>query len=208
MAKVKLGLGNLTPEQLVTAAKATKTGLTGNANFTTPNPTLVAFGALITAAETKIDAYEVLKGAAETGLAERDVAVAALRSGYSLLGDYIQNASGGDRVKIESANVGVRAEGAPVAMVRVLNVALSEGDIPGTVDAMWKPVPSARSYEIQINTVDVDVEANWSFKKSISKSSGTLTGLTSGGKLWVRVRAIGGNDDAGTYSDPATKIVP
>ena len=32
--------------------------------------------------------------------------------------------------------------------------------------------------------------------------------LASGGKLWVRVRAVGGNDDAGPYSDPATKIVP
>jgi hypothetical protein len=208
MAKVKLGLGNLTPEQLVTSAKTTKTGLTGNANFTTPNPTLVAFGGRITTAETKIEAYAVLKAAAETGLAERDAALDALRSDYSLLGDYIQNASGGDRVKIESANVGVRAEGAPVAMTQVLSLALSEGDNPGSLDAMWKPVPSARSYEIQINTVDVDIEANWSFKKSISKSSDTLTGLTSGGKVWVRVRAVGGHDDAGPWSDPATKFVP
>ncbi len=131
-----------------------------------------------------------------------------MRGGFSLLGDYVQNASGGDAVKIESAGMDVRAAAAPVAMTKVLDLAVSEGDNPGSLDAMWKPVRGARSYEIQVNTVNPDVEANWSFKKSTSKSSDTVAGLTSGAKAWVRVRAIGGHDDAGPYSDPATKVVP
>ncbi len=93
-------------------------------------------------------------------------------------------------------------------MTQVLDLALTPGDNPGSVDAMWKPVAGARSYERQVNTTEPNVEANWSFKKSTSKSSHTLTGLTSGTKVWVRVRAIGTNDNAGPYSDPATKVVP
>ena len=35
----------------------------------------------------------------------------------------------------------------------------------------------------------------------------TITGLTSGSRVWVRVRAIGTKGE-GPWSDPATKIVP
>ena len=102
----------------------------------------------------------------------------------------------------------VRSVRAPAAMTQVLDLVLTVGDNPGSVDAMWTPVAGARSYEAQVNTGDANVEASWSFGKSTSKLSVTLTGLTSGAKLWVRVRAIGGNDGAGPYSDPATKVVP
>jgi hypothetical protein len=45
---VKLGLQKLTPDQKVDLANTIKTAMTGNANFTTPNPTLAAYGTLIT----------------------------------------------------------------------------------------------------------------------------------------------------------------
>jgi hypothetical protein len=208
MSKVKLGLNSLNADATVAFANTVKTAMTGNANFATPNPTLAAFGALITTANAKIAAYNSALAAAQTALADRDAALAALRTSFSQLGDYVQNIAAGDKVKIESAGIPVRAAQAPVTMTQVLELALSPGDSPGSVDAMWKPVAGARSYESQVNTVNPDVEANWSFKKSTSKSSDTLAGLTSGAKLWVRVRAIGGNDSAGAYSDPATKVVP
>jgi hypothetical protein len=44
MAKVKMGLSRLTPDELVDLANTIKTAMTGNANFTTPNPTLAALG--------------------------------------------------------------------------------------------------------------------------------------------------------------------
>jgi hypothetical protein len=44
MAKVKLGLRNLTPDEKVDLANTIKTATTGNANFTTPNPTLPTYG--------------------------------------------------------------------------------------------------------------------------------------------------------------------
>ena len=36
----------------------------------------------------------------------------------------------------------------------------------------------------------------------------TLDGLTSGSKVWVRVRAVGTRGSVGAYSDPANKTVP
>ncbi len=207
MAKLKLGLNGYNPAGLVAFANTVKTAMTGNANFATPNPTLTAFGTLITTANTKIAAYNSMVAAAETGLADRDAALAALRASFTQLGDYVQNVSAGDAVKIESSGMSVRSQGTPTTMTQVLGLALTPGDNPGSVDAMWTPVAGVRSYESQVNTSDPNVEANWSFKQSTSKSSVTLAGLTSGAKVWVRVRAIGTNDNAGAYSDPATKII-
>jgi hypothetical protein len=208
MAKVKLGLNGLNPDATVALANTVKTAMTGNANFTTPNPTLTAFGTLITTASTKIAAYNSALAATATAMADRDAALAALRVGFTQLGDYVQNVTAGDKVKIESAGIPVRATQAPVTVTQVMDLALTAGDNPGTVDGIWTPMPGARSYEVQVTTSDPNVEANWSFKKSSSKSSVTVEGLTSGSKAWVRVRAIGGNDNAGPYSDPATKVVP
>jgi len=39
-------------------------------------------------------------------------------------------------------------------------------------------------------------------------ASDVLQGLTSGVKAWVCVRAIGGNNDKGRWSDPAMETVP
>ena len=44
MAKVKLGLDKLTPDQMVAFANTIKTAMTGNANFPSPNPTLPSAG--------------------------------------------------------------------------------------------------------------------------------------------------------------------
>jgi predicted secreted protein len=63
------------------------------------------------------------------------------------------------------------------------------------------------SYEIQ-TSVDPVTGTNWAFKKSASKSSAMLTGLTSGAKLWARVRSIGAGNSTGPWSDPATMTVP
>lgn len=208
MSRVKLGLDRLNAEEVVAFANTVKTEMTGNPNFVTPNPTLAAFGTLITTASTKIAAYDAKKAEAETALADRDAALGALRESFSLLGDYVQNASGGDRVKIESAGMNVRAEGAPVTMSQVLDLAATAGDNPGSLDLVWTPVAGVRSYEIQTNATEPLVEANWAFKKSSSKSRATVEGLTSGARMWVRVRAVGTKESVGPYSDPAVKVVP
>ena len=36
----------------------------------------------------------------------------------------------------------------------------------------------------------------------------TIVGLTSGTKMWARVRAVGAGNATGPWSDPATKVVP
>src|SRR6478752_5614407 len=110
MAKVKLGLDKLTSDELIALANLIKTSMTGNANFTTPNPTLTALGTLITTATTKLAAYNAAQAAVATALSDRDTALLALRGGLTQEAAYVENITGGDRVKIESAGMSVRAD--------------------------------------------------------------------------------------------------
>ena len=55
MAKVRLGLKDLTREQKISQATTIKTALTGNANFPSTDPTLTAYGTLITTAQSKLN---------------------------------------------------------------------------------------------------------------------------------------------------------
>jgi hypothetical protein len=99
-------------------------------------------------------------------------------------------------------------DAAPIGTpTQVLNLVLTEGDFEGTLDAAWDRVRGASSYEIQIS-VDPITPTSWAFKQSASKSSATISGLTSGAKLWVHARAIGAGNTPGPWSDLATKIVP
>jgi hypothetical protein len=207
MSKVKLSLNRLGPDELVALANTIKTSMTGNASFGTPNPTLVLFGTKITDATAKINTYNASMTASQAALADRDGSLAALRQSMSQLAAYVENASGGDAAKIESAGMGVRAAATKIGVpTQVLNLVLTAGDFDGTLDAACDAVYGASSYEIQ-TSADPMTATSWAFKMTSSKSSATLEGLTSGAKVWVRVRAIGAAGP-GPWSDPAVKTVP
>jgi hypothetical protein len=97
MSKVKLDLKSLNPDAIVALANTIKTAMTGNANFGTPNPTMVLLGTDITNATTKINAYNSALTASQTAMADRDAALATLRQSLSQLAAYVENISGGGR---------------------------------------------------------------------------------------------------------------
>ena len=137
----------------------------------------------------------------------RDTNLVTLRGMLSQLASYVENANGGDAAKIESSGMSVRAPSTPPVepMPQVMDLVLTAGDFEGTLDAMWHPVRGAKSYEVQISP---DPPGTWAQKMASGKSSATIEGLTSGAKIWVRVRAVGADNQPGPWSDPAVKVVP
>jgi hypothetical protein len=207
MSNAKLGLNELSPEEMVILAETIVTAMTGNANFPTPNPTLAAITTQKNTTHGKITGYKNLLDAAKAGLMQRDDETANLAALLTQLMAYVQNASGGDAAKIESAGMSVKGRSAPIGpMARVIDLLLSEGDHAGYVDAMWKPVKGAKGYEVQ-TCPDPISPTGWTPAQPSSKSSTTIQGLTSGAKVWVRVRALGAAG-TGDWSDPALKVVP
>jgi hypothetical protein len=209
MAKVKLALSKLTPDELVGLANQIKTAMTGNANFTTPNPTLASVGTAITTATTKIAAQKAAVLAASQATGDRDAALDALKVLLTSLASYVQNTTGGDAVKIQSAGMSVKADVAPIgALAQAQNLALTAGDNDGELDASWDPVRGAKSYQVQTSP-DPITGTSWHDVAPVSKSRKTLPGLNSGDRVWVRVRAIAPKEENnGPWSDPAVKTVP
>jgi hypothetical protein len=206
MAKVKVGLKNASREQIADKIDTVKTAMTGNANFTTPNPSLTTLGAAGTTLRTKIAAIESARANLQTAVADGDAAAANAMNLLNQEAAYVDTTSGGDPVKIQSSGFDVAGAGGPIHMTPVTNLGAAVGDSPGEIDLNWNPVPGAKSYEIHTST-DPNTPTSWAFKDSATKSKVTLDGLTSASRIWVRVRAIGANDKGG-WSDPAETVVP
>ena len=75
------------------------------------------------------------------------------------------------------------------------------------LDAACDPVAKSKSYEWQTSD-DPPTNTSWTYAKTTTKSSTTLTALVSGAKKWVRVRALGPKEIKSPWSDPALKRVP
>ena len=207
MAKPKLSLDQRGFEEILTLANNIKTAMTGNASFATPTPTLTALGTLITTAQTKLADFTAAQQTAQTRTSERNDAFDALESALTQLAGYVEAASGGDAAKIQSAGMDVQGARTPVGVpAQVLNLAVTAGDFEASLDAAWDPVRGAKSYEVQ-TSADPMSATSWAPKLTAAKSSTSLSSLTSGNKVWVRVRAIGAAG-AGPWSDPAVKTVP
>ena len=96
---------------------------------------------------------------------------------------------------------------APVKCPPVLNLVLDASEFDGALEAAWDPVRGAASYELQ-TSVDPVTASSWAFREVSIKSTIHLNTFTSGAKMWVRVRAIGADNNKGPWSDPSAKTVP
>ena len=213
MAKffVKLALKALTILEKVALARLMVTRMTGNANFTAPNPTPDPPLADLTTAANTLDASRVAVAAAKSTLAEavatQETDEKALEELMAQEGRYIDNRAKGDKAIIESAGVSATDEPSPVGeMPKVENLSLTHGDSPGEVDAAWNAVSKKKNYTIQV-TADPIGSAAWITRGNPTKSSVTIDGLTSGQKVWMQVCA-NGTEGPGAFSDPAVITVP
>ena len=207
MAQVKLNLQALTIPEKVQKMRQIVTAMTGNANFPTPDPTLVA---LSDGADALEAAYNVAQAARETAKQKTDLQDAANAAANTLLtaeGNYVQSKSGGDLVKIQSAGMDVRAEAAPIGDLPAPgNVSASEGDHDGEIDIHWNRVRGAKSYVVQYTTTPTTA-ASWVNGPIATKTKATVTGLNSATKYYLRVAGIGAAGQ-GAFSELASQVAP
>ncbi len=204
-AKAKLGLKDLTLLELLELALTLINGLTGNADFTTPDPAL----SVITALRNALQAALTARNDAQTSLNNKNdllkTARKALEDALTSLVEYINKQSNGDAAKIASTGAAVAATPAPVTNVeQVSGLAGSDGDDDGDINLMWNRVKKIIHYELQQST-DPFTATSWHLVAAATKSSETVSGLTLGTKNWFRVRAVSGSDK-GPWSEPIMRI--
>ena len=153
------------------------------------------------------DAYEAAKAALVTLKAERDADTDDVRDEHRSMGSSVESEARGDATLLSASGYALAAAAVPATVPgQILNLSITAGDTPGTVDGTHDPEDNSTNYEWQIATVD-PIAGPWTTVKHETVSSTTLAGLTSGQRIWVRVRGLGSKGD-GPWSDPATKIVP
>jgi len=205
--KVKLSMTGLSEADRVARLQDVVTHMTGNANFTTPNPTLASVQTHVTTANTKITAAIAAVTAARMAIQEKRAAVEVVENDFRLLGLYVENVANGDEAKIASAGFELRTPPTPAGIPAApLGVSAAAGSFPGQLVLRWDPVTGSVIYEIQ-TTNDPMTEASWVSRGTSTKTTGSVTGLPSGNYCWARVRAIG-SAGPGPFSDPAAKTVP
>ncbi len=207
MAQVSLNLSGLNIAALLQTANNIKTSMTGNANFTTPNPPLTEITARITALTNAVNTYEMNVLNTSESLTVRDDAAQALIDDLLALGGYVQSQSGGDVSKIQSAGMTIKSARTPSAVPgQVGNLSVFPSDGAGGLDLQWDPMPGTKSYEIQ-TSVDPITPTSWVSQPPVTKSKTSLTGFASGSKIWSRVRAVN-PAGIGAWSSEIAKFVP
>ena len=200
---VKLALSGLSPAALVERARAIIAALTGNADFTTPVPSLAAVAAAADAVEAADTA--VLNNGGKQDYLARSLRAQELRDMLLLLGAYVQVTSGGDPEKILSAGYPYRKAAEPVGPLPAPeNLRVTFSKFSGQLDLAWDRVPGRMFYEGQWNQADPGVEDDWKGLVNLSDNTYTVKGLTPGKLYYFRVRGVGAAGP-GPWSDPASE---
>lgn len=129
---------------------------------------------------------------------------------------YVDLTANGGESMILSAGIAVRAVKTPATIPGpVMNLSVTASDNAGAVDVHWDPLPGAKTYEVQ-TSADPFTTTSFTTADTVTKSSTTLNGLTSGTRVWVRVRAINsagkgawkrsGNEDCSLMSSDEWRV--
>jgi len=205
-ARVKLELKKLNVLQVIALARQIVTALTGNPNFTTPNPTLTAVTALADVLEAALAAQKQAQLTAQQKTTLLENALAALVEVLTQLADYVNNIAKGDAAIAGTAGMALKKTSTPITSLdQVQNVAVTTGNDEGTLDVMWDSLANAGSFELEISQ-DPITATSWKHLDTIKPSKYEATGLTPGTRYWFRVRGIGSRKVKGPWSDPAVRM--
>jgi hypothetical protein len=209
MFDVVLDLKNLSVPALIARIRAILTATSGQAAF-------ASLAADITALDTKVDSLETRQTELRTAENEvtmasqqRDEAEKAVTDGAVALAAEVGKIAATE-AEVESTLMRVKGPPAPKPVPdQPTGLELTMGDDDGELSGQCNGQPGIVDYyEIQYTTADPNgASPDWQHADTSKKSRFDLSGLPSGQKVWVRVRACNARGKS-NWSDPACKRVP
>ena len=194
--------------ELTPVAQTIHDQMTANAaTFPSPPVAMPALATLITTYEQKL-AARASRASADVlafNLARNNLEVA-----LHDLGIYVNLTAKGDAMTVEKSgfpSYGGAQPGPAAIPAGPQDLKLRHGDLSGSIVARFK-ADRPNSFNIaQTNTGNPNSEADWKQAASFSGGKVTLSGLTVGGTVWVRVATVGAGATVGAWSDPAKIVV-
>jgi hypothetical protein len=196
-----------TADLILAAVKTVITKMTENAlKFPNPDPTLLVLTGKYDAGMAKLAEINDTLATLKVLRSQRDAQMDDIMQAYGQLANYVEIVSKGDPSVIPLGGFSTTAEPAtPAAPMQVQGLVVKAGSDDGQVMARWKRKKGDRSFEVQV-AVDPARE-NWTHKVTSTKAKKVLTGLPSGTRCAVRVRAIN-SEGEGSWSDAINVRVP
>lgn len=188
MKLIKAGTSGLNAGGLIAKSEHVEEMMTGNAAFTTPNPTVAS----LTAARTAlVAAVADAEGRAPADIAVRNEKAKALRILIVNMARYVNNVSAGDVDKAVSSGFELAKTPEPATTLTApVELTATASEYEGCVDLRWKPVAHARMYEVQLQDA-TDPAAKWQVALVSSRARTRIAGLESGKLYAFRVVAMG-----------------
>lgn len=209
MFDVVVDLKNLSVPVLVTRIKAIIAATSGLPLYASLSPKLTALGTMVDTLETKQTAQITAQNAAIAATeALNDAERAVIDGAIDLASDVGKTAT--TEAEVNATLMRVKDAPAPKPIPdQPTGLELKMGDDDGELSGQCDGQPGIVDYyEIQYTTVDPNGPSpNWQHADTSKKSRFELTGLPSGQKVWVRVRACNARGKS-NWSDPACKRVP
>lgn len=167
--------------------------MTANPNFTTPLPTLPDLQISLT----------VYSAALVNAKDRSSLKVAEKNQARSILEAQMGQLANGDDVVLTSSGYTPAKMREPVIIPNPGQVTLSNGKSSGELNSAVKAVTGAKSYSHQITADPITAASIWKNVIS-SRSKNTFKGLLPGKQYWVRVEAVGAQNQ--TSLSPASSI--
>lgn len=201
-----LNWNGLTVAQEISKASSVVVAMTGNVNFTTPNPTLAdisdAVGELQDA-QQQVDA----NGGGKVFTMARNTMRKQLRTLMTQLVAYVNNIANGDAAIILSAALELKKPPVRKGKLGPTGYINAKGIADSEVKVNWATVEGAATYHVQMSK-DVSPLVWQEFAGNLVTDIKTeVSNLPSGDKLWFRVIAVNSAGE-GAPSNPAMVRVP
>ncbi len=171
-----------------------------------PYADLAALDTLVADAETVDGQITALETQLSSLRAARNTKTDAAMAEFDLDAMHVEADTKGDAAGEIAAGFAVVGASPTPAIVKPVNLSLSMGSNDSSVDWHSHPVHGAIGMEASTTATPTDA-ASWVSHGTVSQSSGTITGLTSGIRTYVRIRAIFPTGP-GPWSDLASQMVP
>ena len=175
--------------------------------ITHPYPDLTNLDTLVAGAETVDTQIATLENQLSSLRKSRITKTDAAAAEFENDAKHVESDTKGDNALEIACGFAVASAPSPSpSIVQPADLSVTMGDNDGSLDWHSHPVPGAIGMEPQTTANPLD-PASWLKHDVVSQSSGTITGLPSGTRQYVRIRAIGPNGP-GPWSDVASKMVP
>ena len=144
------------------------------------------------------------KAAYDASIGTKNNLRAVAEAKYDKLCGVVEKKADGDGAFIIARGCEVVNKGVPLMMTQVTNMVATPGD--GEGQANWMCDPQTGAMFLIQTSADV-LPRVWVNQEPSKISSGTITGLPSLSRQWIRAAAKGSNNTGG-WSDPALAVIP